>query len=104
MPISPTITHLDTCFPNYLWDHCDRDDEFLLSIPVDKTIRADDLLQEALDYIKEYGVKIPNEIDTSSPAFQQALLYELRGAEPSWWHVEPSEESEIWAHFRIYWS
>ncbi len=69
-----TVSHVDTCFPDYLTDHHNRDGEALLGVYVDgaSTMRQvrEDLEEEAMAYLD-----CPEEI--SDDAIRAAIAAEF---------------------------
>lgn len=58
MKYSVAIQHIDTCFPEYLTDHHNRDGELLVGVPVDATTTNGEVAQGILDEINgaDYGL------------------------------------------------
>lgn len=57
-----SISHVDTCLPCYVQDHCNGDDEMLLGVPVDSSSRNHQVRDSLIDEVRNYGDKLPDSI------------------------------------------
>jgi hypothetical protein len=65
MAYSLDIAHVDTCFPCYMLDHCNGDDEQLIGVAVSRGSRVHHVRAELLDEILACGDKLPEDVTES---------------------------------------
>ena len=55
-------SHVDTCLPCYVLDHCNGEDEMLVGVPVDRSTRHWQLRRDLEAEVFAYGDEIPEAV------------------------------------------
>lgn len=73
-------SHVDTCLPAYVLDHCSGDTEMLVGVPVDRLTRIWRLRRDLASEVAAYGDNLPEEIDNAQ--VEAAIAECFAGAHP----------------------
>jgi hypothetical protein len=100
------ITHVDTCLPCYVLDHCNGDDEQLIGVAVSRGSRVHHVRAELLNEILAYGDKVPEGITEAD--IVAAVTDCLKGLHPfAAWDSSLNADDEsgesCYAWFRLSW-
>lgn len=100
------VSHVDTCLPCYVLDHCNGDDEALFGVPVSGSDRLYHVKRALKDEVRATGDKIP---ERYSDADVNAAIDEVfRGFNPfkvfdSSLETANEYGESVYAWFRITW-
>jgi len=75
-----SISHVDTCLPCYVQDHCNGDSEMLLGVAVDRSSRNHQVRDSLIDEARNYGDKLPESI--SDDEVKAAIIDLFKRAHP----------------------
>lgn len=106
MPYTVSISHVDTCFPEYLTDHHNREGELLVGVYVDQTATNQHVVNALVDEI-DASDGLPE--DLTDEQIAAAIKDEFDGQNmtaPFDNSLEPAEEGEAGpqAWFLLTWS
>lgn len=104
-PVTLSIQHIDTCMPAYVQYHCNGEGELLVGVPVDRSTRYWQLLEDITEQLHN-AEKLPQSI--TQPMVDAAVaelrnrVHPLRCFDPSL--DKASEDAEFcYAWFRATW-
>lgn len=80
MAYSLTVSHVDTCLPCYVQDHCNGETEMLIGVPVDRASRMHNVKQALADEARDYSDKFPDDLPDSTVAAAIGELF--KGVHP----------------------
>lgn len=107
MKYKAALTHIDTCLPCYLLDHCNRDNEMLLGVAVSGNTTNEEVKEALLQELHARDFHVEVEYDACRKAIEEEFyppesmgrLFDSTLDTP----MQGDTDEHVYAYFRLSW-